>query len=277
MTKTKIQIIACEETYQNLKTFEDINQLNDSVRVYKEQFKDQLTKSAVNILTFIHGFSAKYPGVSFLNKNTIATKLEISRRTVIRACQLLESLGIIKQYEMKRKTDMLQSCNAIVIQPVGIQETTESFPVVKKNVTQETAKMSLHENNIFLKPNNNINHLNVKRSPYIKFVPKTLQHYQAYFGKLVKTLYSRVWLAAKKLNLSTDTDIMQNIGFEAFEQLKQYVKDGKNLSEEQLCKLAYAISYKQLEQRLETGEILDWNYIGTHFFKQKNKKNNSEL
>ncbi|WP_144520507.1 HTH domain-containing protein, partial [Bacillus thuringiensis] len=57
-------------------------------------------------------------GVSFKSKKKIAEDLNISRRTVIRACQYLESLGIIKQLEMKRKSDMRQTSNIIVIQPI---------------------------------------------------------------------------------------------------------------------------------------------------------------
>ena len=52
----------------------------------------------------------------------IAEDLNISRRTVIRVCLHLESLGIIKQLEMKRKSDMRQTSNAIVIQPIIVEE-----------------------------------------------------------------------------------------------------------------------------------------------------------
>lgn len=249
MTKQAITVIASEETYQNLKSFEEITQLNEAVRTYKEKFKNELTKSTVKVLDFIHRYSAKYPGVSFLTKKKIAEKLEISKRTVIRACQLLESLGIIKQYEMKRRKDMLQTSNAIVIQPIQEEKT--------ENVTQDDPKMSHHKNNIFLKQIHNINHLNVNRRAYIKFVPKSLQHYQTYFGKLVKDLYGRIWLAAKKLGVIVDQDTMKLVGFKALEQLKQYIKDGKQLSDEQLCKLAYSVGYNQLKQGVDNKEIFD--------------------
>lgn len=259
MAKNSIVIIAQEETYQNLASFKDINQLNETIRSYKEKFEKELTKSALNILALIHRYSTKYPGVSFLTKNSIASLLEISRRTVIRACQLLEQLGIIKQYEMKREKDMMQTCNAIVIQPTEEPK--------KEVVTQEEGKMSHHKNNIFLKQIHNIKHLNNKRSAYIKFVPKSLQHYQAFFGKHVKEIYGRVWLPVKKLNLSVDQDTMQQIGFIALEQLKQYVKAGKRLDEKQMNKIAYTISYNQLTQRLDSGDLLEWNYEAERFFK----------
>jgi DNA-binding Lrp family transcriptional regulator len=266
MAKQKIQIIASEETYKNLQTFADISELNEAVRAHKERFKDDLTKSAVKVLDLLHRYSAKYTGVSFLLKNTIAKELEISRRTVIRACQQLESLGIIRQYEMKRKTDMMQTSNAIVIQPIT---DSQKRPLVQGADTQESPKVSHPKNNISLKQNININHLNNKRSPYIKFVPKSLQHFQAIFGKRVKDLYGRIWLAAKKLDVSVDQKTMQEIGFIAMDKLKQYVKEGRQLSTEQECSAAYTIAHNQLTQRLEIGEIIDWSHLYTYLEKNK--------
>lgn len=259
--KQAITIIANEETYVNLSTFESIDQLNETVRKYKEQFSKELNKTSIAVLNLLHRYSAKYKGVSFLRKSQIGELIGKSRRTIIRVCKQLEDLGIIRQYEMKRSSDMQQTANAIVIQPIKTE-----------NVTQETPEMSHQENNIFLKQNKNNNHLNVKRSPYIKFVPKSLQHFQAFFGKQIKKLYSRIWLAAKKLNISVDQETMQMIGFKAMEQLKQYIKEGKQLTEEQLCKLAYTISYNQLKQRLESGEILDWNYEARRLFNMLKKR-----
>jgi len=40
------------------------------------------------------------------------------------------------------------------------------------------------------------------------------------------------------------------------ETLKQY-KNGRQLTEEQLCKLAYKIGYNQLQQGIENGEVYD--------------------
>lgn len=267
MAKQKIEIIAGEETYKNLQPFQDIKQLNETVRSHKEQFEDQLSKTAISILELLQRYAAKFTGVCFLTKNNIANTLEISRRTVIRACQRLEELGIIRQYEMKRKSDMRQTSNAIVIQPFVEQH---QIDLGSKNelVTQENSNLSHHKNNIFLKQNNNINHLNTKkRNPYIKFVPKSLQHYQAIFGKQIKDLYGRVWLAAKKFGITGEQEVMQEIGFMALEQIKQYVKEGKALQIEEQCKVAYTIAYNQLEQRLDRGELVSYDYEYDRLFK----------
>ncbi|KQL54530.1 hypothetical protein AN964_14195 [Heyndrickxia shackletonii] len=142
--KKAITIIASEETYKNLSTFNDIQELNEAVRYYKEQFKDKLSKSTVQVLDQLQRYSCVYFGVSFRAKANIAETLNISRRTVIRACQLLEKLGIIKQYEMKRSKDMQQTSNAIVIQPVTQASTvkchtkTNTKSSLKQNINKRT-------------------------------------------------------------------------------------------------------------------------------------------
>ncbi|MED2784446.1 cytosolic protein, partial [Bacillus thuringiensis] len=129
--KQAITIIAGIKTYENLVSFQTIEELNDTVRAYKKHFTDQLNKNQLAVLDHLHNHSCKYFGVSFKSKQKIAEVLHVSRRTVIRACQHLEFLGIIKQLEMKRPSDMRQTSNIIVIQPLIVKE---------QIVTQEPAK-----------------------------------------------------------------------------------------------------------------------------------------
>lgn len=120
--KQAITILASIETYENLVSFQTLKELNDTVRAYKRQFADQLNKNQLAVLNKLHNYSSKFLGVSFRTKKHIAEDLDISRRTVIRACHHLESLGIIKQLEMKRKSDMRQTSNIIIIQPIITEE-----------------------------------------------------------------------------------------------------------------------------------------------------------
>ncbi|MED3084668.1 helix-turn-helix domain-containing protein [Bacillus toyonensis] len=147
--KQAITIIAGDETYKNLTTFKTIDELNKTVRAYKEKFAAQLNKNQLAVLNHLHNYSSKYFGVSFKSKKKIAEALHISRRTVIRACQHLESLGMIKQLEMKRKSDMRQTSNIIVIQPIimeeqiVIQAPTKSAEICH---TKKTKPVSLKQN-----------------------------------------------------------------------------------------------------------------------------------
>lgn len=261
MAKEKIEIIASVETYKNLSSFESIDTLNEAVRAYIERFNDQLNKTHIAVLKVLHGHSAKHLGVSFLTKRNIGKLIGKSRATIIRACNHLEDLGIIKQLEMKRSSDMKQTSNAVIIQPIQKEEPAQEVNQTEENATQESPKMQHQENKIFLKQIHNIKHLNMskaasKNKAYIKMVPKRLQQYQAFFGNQIKSLYGRIWLAMKNLEVRIEQSIMQEIAHIAFDKIVDYIKQGRNLSTEEMHKLAYTIAYNQLSERKDTREIV---------------------
>lgn len=205
MANVAITIIASTKTYENLKTFKDVEQLNEAVRAHVSHNKKELNKNAVRILRHIKQYSCKYPGVSFLTKNNIAAALGISKRTVIRNCNLLQELGIIKQYEMKRKKDMLQTSNAIVIQPFNDGEYSD-------NDKQENGKMSPHKNNTFKTQKQEIyNKKNatpdeLKLLKYIQLKIKdsklNIKFLSSYLDKLINSIVSNweynLWLQMNK-------------------------------------------------------------------------------
>ena len=261
MAKEKIEIIASVETYKNLSSFKSIDTLNEAVRAYIERFNDQLNKTHIAVLKVLHGHSAKHLGVSFLTKRNIGKLIGKSRATIIRACNHLEDLGIIKQLEMKRSSDMKQTSNAVIIQPIQTEESVKEINQIEENATQESSKMQHQKNKTFLKQIHNIKHLNMSKSTsnrkaYIKMVPKRLQQYQAFFGNQIKSLYGRIWLAMKNLEVRIEQSIMQEIAHIAFDKIVDYIKQGRNLSTEEMHKLAYTITYNQLSERKDTREIV---------------------
>jgi len=218
-------------------------------------------------------YKATDRGYSFNGRETLAKKCETSLATVDRAIRVLkDSNEVVVAYRHNPVSNGYKT-------PIFILRGHEHFKYWKDllgledklddNVDDKVEKasnsgVSTNEGEkktrtYCLPGSNNINHLNTKRHPYIKFVPRSLQHFQAFFGKQVKDIYGRIWLAAKKLGIATDQETMQNVGLITFEQLKKYVKEGKVLTEDQLCKLAYKIGYNQLNERLTNGEILDIN------------------
>jgi DNA-binding Lrp family transcriptional regulator len=140
-----IEMIAGEATYTNLTTFENIEQLNETVRHYKDliidmNLRQDVKQNLLTVIEYIKRYSCRFFGVSYKGKRKIAADLEMSDKTITRLCKRLEALGFVKQYAMKRSSDMQQTVNAIVIQPIE-----------HKNVRQEATKMSDQENNISLK------------------------------------------------------------------------------------------------------------------------------
>jgi hypothetical protein len=149
--KKNIEIIAGETAYASLMSFETVEQLNQTVRQYKDminamELRQDLKRNLLTVMEYLKRHSCKFFGVSFKGKRKIAADLEMSDKTITRLCKRLEVLGFIKQYAMKRSNDMQQTSNAIVIQPAKTE-----------NVRQKAVKMSDQKNNIFLKQNQLLN------------------------------------------------------------------------------------------------------------------------
>ncbi|PEE32480.1 cytosolic protein, partial [Bacillus cereus] len=126
MKKKRINVVAQQESYQNLSSFKDVEELNKTVRTYRDTIRMSIKRTDVQsklitLLEILKRHSCKYVGVSFLCKNRIAAKMEVSYKTVQRLMKKLVDLQMIKQVAMKRKKDMLQTSNAIIIQPVVVE------------------------------------------------------------------------------------------------------------------------------------------------------------
>ncbi|EOO65537.1 hypothetical protein IKE_03440 [Bacillus cereus VD196] len=206
--KQAITILASTETYENLASFNTLKELNDTARTYKEKFFNRLNKNQLAVFNHLHNHSSKYFGVSFKSKKKIAEALHISRRTVIRVCQHLESLGIIKQLEMKRKSDMRQTSNIIVIQPIIAEEqivteapTKNSEICHTKKTNTKTLKQNIKDIN---KRNNTENNTtleeNIKEANFVAhWVPER-------FISLVRSFYSEsktiqeLWKVVRQCN-----------------------------------------------------------------------------
>lgn len=118
-------LLNTETTYISLQPFQSVEDLNANTIAIRAQFSDQLTPSTIAVLDVLHRYACKYPGVCYLSKSKIAEMVGVTRRTVVRACNLLESLGIIAQHELFRyKGDKRQSSNAIVFVAVQKEDVT---------------------------------------------------------------------------------------------------------------------------------------------------------
>ncbi len=144
--KKRIDILATEDSCHNLFTFKEIAELNKTAREYRDINKSSIKRSDVQskliaLLEILKRHSCKYVGVSFLCKNSIAHIMEVSYKTIQRLMKKLVDLG------MKRKSDMLQTANAIIIQPI-VEEMSDKEPVKSpaKCPTNKTTTPSLKQN-----------------------------------------------------------------------------------------------------------------------------------
>lgn len=128
-----------EETLTKLQTFNSVQEMDAAIKAHKKAHN--LSDTDRSILDAISRYACKYKGVCYLSKQKIAKAAGFkSRITAIRACNRLEALGIIKQYETRRiKGDRRQSANIIVI-----------MPVTPESDTKETPTKAINSSNTFL-------------------------------------------------------------------------------------------------------------------------------
>lgn len=79
MKKKRIDLIACVGNYKKLSSFKTVEELNITVRIYRDVIKASIKRADVQsrlitLLEILKRHSCKYVGVSFLCKNRIATK-----------------------------------------------------------------------------------------------------------------------------------------------------------------------------------------------------------
>lgn len=157
-------------TYESLTTFDNKEDLNAAINAHRTAHKEDLTDIMRQVLFVIGKYAVKYPGVCYLRKTQLGLKVGRSRRTIIRICNRLEELGIIRQYETRRvKGDKRRASNAIVIQPVDMPESKQTDgkddeqtdkPVKDdKQASQQNDTSACHSLNTPIKTpiNNNIN------------------------------------------------------------------------------------------------------------------------
>ncbi|MEB9612275.1 helix-turn-helix domain-containing protein [Bacillus cereus] len=152
MEKKRIDIIATKESFHNLSTFKEVEELNKTIRVYRDTIRMSIKRTDVQsklitLLEILKRHSCKYVGVSFLCKNSIADIMEVSYKTVQRLMKKLVDLEMIKQVAMKRKKDMLQTSNAIIIQPI-MEEVSD-----KVDTKSPTKCPTIKTKAVFLKQN----------------------------------------------------------------------------------------------------------------------------
>lgn len=175
--------IANEKTFTHLKSFDSVADMDAAVNDHRRHQATELTPTMRDLLDVIKQYSCKYPGLSFVCKNKLASMVGRSRRTIIRLCNDLERMGIIAQYRMKREHgDRRQTSNAIVIMPF---KPMDDIPEMSHQETPvKSADNKSHIETIPTDFENDTSHLK-------KSIPDVLYHGLApYFG--ASALYDAV-------------------------------------------------------------------------------------
>ncbi|PEJ65852.1 helix-turn-helix domain-containing protein [Bacillus wiedmannii] len=247
--KKKINVIATKETFHNLSTFKDVEELNKTICTYRDTIRMSIKRTDVQskliaLLEILKRHSCKYVGVSFLCKNRIAEKMEVSYKTVQRLMKKLVDLGMIKQVAMKRKKDMLQTSNAIIIQPIA-EEASDKVDTKSptKCPTIKTKPVSLKQNIKDInkrnsKENSNISEENFKDANFVAhWVPERFISLVGLFyseSKTIQELWKVVRQCNKIINHTTGDkaftkDQELTIGLKAIKEFIMKIKAGTEM------------------------------------------------
>ncbi|MEB9877493.1 cytosolic protein [Bacillus cereus] len=249
MEKKRIDVIATKESFHNLSPFIELEELNKTIRTYRDNIRMSIKRTDVQsklitLLEILKRYSCKYVGVSFLCKNSIADMMEVSYKTVQRLMKKLVDLEMIKQVAMKRKKDMLQTSNAIIIQPI-VEEVSNKVDVksLTKCPTIKTKPVSLKQNiKDINKRNSNENsdtpEENIEQADFVAhWVPERFVSLVSSFyseSKTIQELWKVVRQCNKVTNFSTGNkaftkDQELTIGLKAIKEFVMKIKSGAKM------------------------------------------------
>ncbi|MED2982457.1 helix-turn-helix domain-containing protein [Bacillus thuringiensis] len=250
MEKKRIDVIATKESFHNLSSFKDVEELNKTIRAYRDTIRMSIKRTDVQsklitLLEILKRHSCKYVGVSFLCKNSIADMMEVSYKTVQRLMKKLVDLNMIKQIAMKRKKDMLQTSNAIIIQPI-VEEVSNKVDTKSSTncPTIKTKPVSLKQNiKDINKRNSNKNsntpEENIEQADFVAhWVPERFVSLVSSFyseSKTIQELWKVVRQCNKVTNFSTGDkaftkDQELTIGLNAIKEFVMKIKAGTKMN-----------------------------------------------
>lgn len=247
MAKQKIELYSTEHTYKILVNFESIQQLNETVRHYrnlliKSHLKNK--RSLMILLDYLKKYSCKYPGVSFKGKRKIGEDMNLCRKTITRLTKKLCELGFIKEYNSKRIVGKhLQASNIIVIQRCTDLAIVPQENIQPKGETIDVSREKQVADNNLSQP---------KEYPYKKHIINNKRTYEPSYNQLdykfvsdrvpkefveqvcgfayfstaarIEELYKCVYLSAKKFKISIEEAIP--VAIESYRQLIRKMKKG---------------------------------------------------
>ncbi|HDR8159576.1 TPA: helix-turn-helix domain-containing protein [Bacillus cereus] len=246
MEKRCIDVIASEEAFRNLSPFIELEELNKTIRTYRDNIRMSIKRTDVQsklitLLEILKRHSCKYVGVSFLCKNSIAVIMEVSYKTVQRLMKKLVDLEMIKQVAMKRKKDMLQTSNAIIIQPI-VEEVSDKVDTKSptKCPTIKTKPVFLKQNIKDINKRNSNEHSNtleenIEQADFVAhWVPERFVSLVGSFyseSKTIQELWKVVRQCNKVTNFSTGDkaftkDQELTIGLKAIKEFVMKIKSG---------------------------------------------------
>ncbi|MCU5554886.1 helix-turn-helix domain-containing protein [Bacillus cereus] len=272
--------------YDNLSTFETVEEMDNMISIAKNHYADALTHSQIEVLEFIAQHSVKVVGVAKLLVPTIAEGIGKSIRTVNYATKKLEDLGIIKRHQTMRKkqggsgasvyvicndiADRLQTdCRPIAdCPPSEIPcESKDEQPKIETETLSKTLSQSPIQSLRSFEKNNNHNlvkSIELEDEPLFADTPESLRlAYALVNSSLGNQLTKRIVSAYKNSGLASSTAWSlqdrckhdSTFARELGDRVSQSIRNKKDSSEDEICGYVYTTALNMFNDYLTHDQV----------------------
>jgi hypothetical protein len=196
---------------QQFQSFGSLDELNHSVKSFKEFYSDELNYSDLALIDILSQYSVKYMGVCYLKNKTLCDITERSESTIERSKRKLKKLGFITTVKTTRGVKCPgQGANVMVIQPFKLEidkpmdnpcdnGIIKTLDQTQDKVTDLNKRKEVELDHTFV--NDQFVH------PYFIKIAKCFVDKQS----VINSLWSKVKLAAYKNNMESDSNVMINV------------------------------------------------------------------
>jgi len=224
----KCESIKYYEEYRHHQTFDDMNELNDHLRLHIDN-NAELSKSTVKVLKLLSRYSCVIKGVSWMKRRTIASHVDVSEKTVSRALKSLEQAGIIKRIPTVKKSGGRGYDITIILKcPVRLssREPAESLCESKRR-TKEMQEETKNINKTYVSKEPSLNELDASFTP--NTVPQDFKTAcKPFFGaNETYQLWQRVKVAYNRCELDSRLSELSDVIINAFKSSIFAYKRGK--------------------------------------------------
>lgn len=221
--------------YQSFSTFEEMNdQIKKFISIY------DLTPAVKAVLNTIKLYAKRtFIGVCWLYRDEIARKAKVSLSSVKRAIKELKEVGILTVHPFTNTKKGGKAHNIYVINPIfetldnPSNEPSDELEEEAPNADVPSVSVSEHES--YKNPHTNSNknkenHLSIKKSEELKFIPNDfldlMEPFYANDPEIIRARWKTVCVAAKRSGFTMKNASWDTIG-QAWKDVVRFYKRGK--------------------------------------------------
>lgn len=213
-------------TLENYKTFANVADLNEAIRLHLREHQYKLNETAIKTLEVVSRHAVKYPGAAWLKVDSLAKLIGKSAPTARRALALLERLGIIERVAFLRQKSGGNGANILRIVPA--MPVDDRASMIAREHDAKPTEASVEQPKIENESITLISSKELLHNTYSKPFKTFLTTAEALLGegsrKLINRLYGVYLAHTSKINHVYDTSTLLHAGISALRVTLQAAK-----------------------------------------------------